>query len=101
MKVDAVQHDVEVSVVGLDFWILRRRHRIFDRQWMKSKAVAQDEIFRLGRRSEVDPEQDARIGAEPGAFEAADFLGLTVAMNEDSQHCATGPEVRGWRSEFR
>src|SRR5207253_1321983 len=85
---DAVQDDVEVSVVRLDLRKLQRRHRVLDRERVKRERVAQYQGFRDGGRRQIDPHDDTGRRIEPATIDARDLLGPAVPVDENRDHVA-------------
>jgi hypothetical protein len=58
-EVDAVQHDVQKAVVGLDLRVLQGAHRRVDGQRMEIERVGEDQGVGTRRRRQVDPDHRA------------------------------------------
>ena len=82
--VDAVENRVDVAVVRLNLGVLNGAPRVFDRQRMKRKRVAQNERFRNRRRREINPYIDRGTGQQPGPVDAGYLFGLAVPVNVDA-----------------
>ena len=89
MKIDAVEHDVEILAVAFDFGVGFPLHRGLDREFVQAELVAHDD--RIGRRRlrHIRPHHDPAVRRQPGRVETVHHCGATVSVDEVANQSPT------------
>ena len=82
VEIDAVQHDVEVTIVRLDLGIGFALERGFDDELMQAEGFTKYRAVSVGRLRHIRPHDDAAVGRQPRRVEAVDQFGTTASVDE-------------------
>ncbi len=85
-EVDAVQNQIEVVAVGLDFGMVNLTQRVLDRQLVKVKHVAEDPDFFRGGGAEVHPDPNTAAALEPRRVDAVRAARGATLVAVDRNH---------------
>ncbi len=97
-EVDAVQDDIQIPVVGLDFRILHAAHRVLHRERVERERVGQNQRLGNRRRRQVHPHERAGGRIQPAAVDALNLLGPAVPVDEDADHVNSDSRLEAGRS---
>ncbi len=89
LEIDAVEDDVQVVAVGLDFRMVNLGDRILDRQLVELEYVGQDPHFTRIGVDDVHPHPHPAVMAEPVRFHPIDQPGGTVLVSVDRNQSPT------------
>src|SRR5215831_13359734 len=87
---DAVQNQIQEPVVTLDFRMVNLRERVFNRELVEMKRLAEQPRLVGTRRLDVDPKRLRCTWRKPGRIDAIRPACLTRLVDEDDDHAAAG-----------
>jgi hypothetical protein len=88
LEVDAVEDQIEVTVVGLDLRRLDLVDRVLDGELVEREGIAEEVRLLVGRVGEVHPDVEAAARHEPRRLDRRGVPRLASVGDEDRDHQA-------------